>query len=279
MKKMKNLREKVMKEPKIKEKMKIKKRKEFLKQNSWDSALFFIFTLYLGFFPPIKSVFLVFSIMMGGMWIIFARIKTMRNARSICEFLRIHSSFTKKVLRCNEVVLIEAKIKTAGLTIASIGFIFLCFSLSFYIIEVGFKQGWMVLLTVLQNKIHYMSFLQKAVCALIASFILFLMIDRIKNIFRYFALICVFCAYSGLCNKAVEQVQQAFSRTMRKLAFMTLFFSMLVGVLINIHNIEDVLSRVTLLSFMLVYVFVFFFIFKEKFFYKEWDVVCENVHG
>ena len=268
-----------MKETKIKEKMKIKKIKEFLKQNSWDSVLFFIFTLYLGFSPPIKSVFLVFSIMMGGSWIIFARIKTMRNARSMREFLRIHSSFTKKILQRNEVVLIEAKIKTAGLTIASIGLIFLCFSLSFYIIEVGFKQGWMVLLTVLQNKIHYMSFLQKEVCALISSFILFLMIDRIKKVFRYFTLICAFYAYSGLCNKAVEQVQQAFSKTMRKLAFMTLFFSMLVGVLINIHNIEDVLSRVTLLSFMLVYVFTFFFIFKEKFFYKEWDIVYGNVHG
>ena len=252
------------------------KTKDFLRGNSIESVLLFIFVLYLGFFPPIKSIFLIFSILMGGVWIIFVRIKTRQNTRSMHEFLRIHMPYSKKILQCNEVILIEAKIKTAGLTIASLGFIFLCFSSSFYIIEVGFKQGWFVLLTILQNKIHYMSFPQKTVWALIVSFILFSIINQIKKNFRYFSLIC---AYGGSCNKAVDRVQQAFSRTRQKFIFITLFFSLSVGLLINIHNIEDVLSRVTSLSSMLVYIFVFFFIFKEKLFYKEWDVVCGAIQG
>ena len=160
-----------------------------------------------------------------------------------------------------------AIIKTFVFILCCIGFVGFCFSISLYMIEVKFNEGWSILFSLLQNKIHSLLFFQKMIWAVLASSVLVLFLSWIKSIYRTFSLMVAY----GKGNRTVNIFYQSIINTIKRLLGLVFFFSIMIGSLVNINKINNINYRILLLWFLFCFVVAFFLIFAKKIFYIQWD--------
>ena len=55
-------------------------------ENSLSCLFLFLMILCIGFYPPIKKVLLLFSILMGSIWVMYAYIRTDRKNKEFLDF-------------------------------------------------------------------------------------------------------------------------------------------------------------------------------------------------